>query len=144
MGMLFTSFRPATVCDHCKVPKALSSSDECPIMGKHEWVLGLEEQPTIHSGWWMLVVTSWDALTEHYQPREKPMKYWRVSASWPANKGLDTSEAEKAVGLPISDAGMGFGLRDVGWTFSDHDEATDAMIKLHGAGFSAAIAEYER
>lgn len=70
-------------------------------------------------------------------------KYWRVDTSWPLQSAddLDTDKVEKIVGRDCSDAGAGFGMRDVGFVFTDKAEAGAALKKLLDAGYTASMSD---
>lgn len=69
------------------------------------------------------------------------MKYYRLEVSYALGTlrtdSMVTEDAkiEKIVGLPRSDSGAGFGMRDIGWVFELKTPAEVSRDKLVKAGY---------
>lgn len=72
------------------------------------------------------------------------MKYYRLDVSYPFDGDFTHDERiAKLVGLPYTDAGAGFGWRDLGWRFELHAPAETIAERLRAAGYKAVVTEYD-
>jgi len=64
--------------------------------------------------------------------------FWRVNLSFPFRRETyvyQTEEAERIVGQLLDGAGIGFGFRDIDWSFTTPNEAFAAAQRLIDADF---------
>jgi hypothetical protein len=73
--------------------------------------------------------------------------YYRLEVAFPLNPKTmkeDTEKVENIVGRPCSDAGAGFGARDVGWVFQLYVPTKVCADKLRAAGYTdVSITKYD-